>query len=75
MRELRRSQLPNRKMSPPGSCFRSVIASTGSPPTTVEFRHDGLSNVLETTYFGMSFIRSANPSSFGAVGQNAAKIS
>ena len=29
----------------------------------------------DTTYFGMPFIRSANPSSPGAVGQNAAKIS
>jgi hypothetical protein len=31
MRELRRSPLPYRRMSPPGSCFRSVIASTESP--------------------------------------------
>src|SRR4029453_7502858 len=50
-------------------------APTGSPPMTGEFCHDGLSKVLETTYFGSSFMRSANPSSFGAVGQNAAKIS
>jgi hypothetical protein len=47
----------------------------GVAPMTVEFRQDGLSRVLETTYFGRSFMRSANPSSLGAVGQNAAKIS
>ena len=60
---------------PAGFLFRSVIAATGSPLTIVVFRHEGLSKVVETTYFGMSFMRSVNPSSFGAVGQNAAKIS
>ena len=30
--------------------------------------------VLDTTYFSRPFIRSANPKSFGAVGQNSAKI-
>jgi Na+/glutamate symporter len=41
----------------------------------IEFCHAVVFKLLETTYFAMSFVRSAKPSSLGAVGQNVAKIS
>ena len=41
----------------------------------VEFCQPAVLKLSETTYFGIEFIRFAKPSSFGAVGQNEAKIS
>jgi hypothetical protein len=41
----------------------------------IEFCQPAVLRLLETTYFGMEFIRSAKPSSVGAIGQNKAKIS
>jgi hypothetical protein len=41
----------------------------------VEFCQPAVLKLSETTYFGRAFIRSTKPSSLGAVGQNAAKIS
>jgi hypothetical protein len=75
MSELKRSALPWSRMSPPGCRFSSAISSITSPPMISVFCQVAVFMLLETTYFGMLFMRSANPLSFGAVGQNAAKIS
>ena len=42
---------------------------------TLEFCQPAVRKLSEMTYFGIEFIRSAKPSSLGAVGQNKAKIS
>jgi hypothetical protein len=55
----------------------SLIVRTAlamSPSSTCEFAHSSLVRVFVTTYLGSAFIRSAKPSSLGAVGQNEAKI-
>ncbi len=50
---------PNWMMSAPGCCLSSRMASTGSWSITIVLFHVGSVSVLETTYFGRAFMRSA----------------
>ncbi len=43
--------LPVTTMSRPGSSFNALVASVGSPDSTVEFCQFGSVMVEETTYF------------------------
>jgi hypothetical protein len=68
------SALPETKMSPPGPSLRRRTSSMASPLNSVAFAQSTRLSVLETTYFGIALMRSANPSSRGADGQNDAQI-
>ena len=75
MSESRSRPLPYRMMSPPGSPFSRATSSAASPRRMTVFCHDADFIVFDATYFRIELIRSAKPSSFGAVGQNAANTS
>src|SRR6266496_5126044 len=53
--------LPLTAMFLPGCCLSLLISPVRSPLTRVEFCHPALSNVEDTTTFGMLFIWSAIP--------------
>src|SRR6266542_4156080 len=56
-------------------CFRSRTSSTASPASSVAFHSSGSCNVVDATYLGRLFIRSANPCSSLTDGHTAAKLS
>src|SRR6266496_2769867 len=62
-------------MSRPDCCFRSRTASTASPASSVAFHSSGSCNVVDATYLGRLFIRSAKPCSSLTDGHTAAKLS
>src|SRR5439155_3386357 len=66
---------PYKTMSSPGFSFSLAISSATFSLMIVVLFHLADLSVVKTTYFGIPFMRSAKPSSFGAVGQNALNIS
>ena len=63
------------RITPSMSSFSFLTSSTMSPLRIVEFFQSAVVSVFETTYFGIEFILSANPTSSVYDGQAAAKPS
>ena len=61
--------LPVMPMFLPGCSFRAVSAARTSPLIRVEFCQSSEVRVLETTYFGVSFMWSASSTSLPCCGQ------
>ena len=67
--------LPATRIFPPGMAFNFVTSLTILLLSSVELVQPACSRVVETTYLGMLFMRSAKPISSENVGQAAAKPS